>query len=502
MSNPAYGYGSSYNSAYSGLSSLRSDRFSAVSERFSPDPFGGEAAYYRTRYSHLQSAAPPPPLPAELGLPPPRRSLEALYHHPYSEQIEAPLYTQDYMIKRPRVESNLPVYPQRPGEKDCAHYMMTRTCKFGETCKFDHPIWVPPGGLPDWKEAQHVPVPAEESLPERPGETDCPFFMKTSTCKFGAKCKFNHPKGVVNKNVGEADKQDKFALPERPSEQVCVFFAKTGTCKFGMNCKFNHPKDLHNSSSGENLIGTALPGINTEGTAAIAKPSSGFPSAVHLNSKGLPIREAEADCPFYMKTGSCKYGSNCRFNHPDRSVINPSLAASIVEQALPPQALVNLPLVANILQNFDLHSASNPSQIAGPPPTAYPQRPGEMECDYYMKTGQCKYGERCKFHHPLDRSAVGPDGKKQTVKLTLAGLPRREGAAVCAFYMKTATCRFGATCKFDHPPPGELIAMASEHGTSGTEPGTTEAGPEEVNVEEEKEEQQVEEENEGGEQNE
>jgi Zinc finger C-x8-C-x5-C-x3-H type (and similar) len=76
----------------------------------------------------------------------------ALYHHPYPGQIEAPLYTQDYIVKRPRLENKLPLYPQRPGEKDCAHYMMTRTCKYGETCKFDHPIWVPQGGLPDWKE--------------------------------------------------------------------------------------------------------------------------------------------------------------------------------------------------------------------------------------------------------------------------------------------------------------------------------------------------------------
>lgn len=58
------------------------------------------------------------------------------------------------LAKRPRYESasNLPIYPQRPGEKDCAHYMLTRTCKFGELCKFDHPIWVPEGGIPDWKE--------------------------------------------------------------------------------------------------------------------------------------------------------------------------------------------------------------------------------------------------------------------------------------------------------------------------------------------------------------
>jgi hypothetical protein len=62
------------------------------------------------------------------------------------------LYSQNTMAKRPKLESSLPIYPQRPGEKDCAFYMRTRTCKFGEACKFDHPQWVPEGGVPDWKE--------------------------------------------------------------------------------------------------------------------------------------------------------------------------------------------------------------------------------------------------------------------------------------------------------------------------------------------------------------
>lgn len=63
-------------------------------------------------------------------------------------------YSTNPLAKRPRYEStsHLPIYPQRPGEKDCAYYMQTRTCKFGDSCKFDHPIWVPEGGIPDWKE--------------------------------------------------------------------------------------------------------------------------------------------------------------------------------------------------------------------------------------------------------------------------------------------------------------------------------------------------------------
>ena len=63
-------------------------------------------------------------------------------------------YSANALAKHFRYESarNLPIYPQRPGEKDCVHYMQTRTCKFGDSCKFDHPIWVPEGGIPDWKE--------------------------------------------------------------------------------------------------------------------------------------------------------------------------------------------------------------------------------------------------------------------------------------------------------------------------------------------------------------
>ena len=45
-----------------------------------------------------------------------------------------------------------------------------------------------------------------------------------------------------------------------------------------------------------------------------------------------------------------------------------------------------------------------------------------------MMTGECKSGENCKFHHPIDRSAPSllKQAQQQAVKLTLAGLPRRE----------------------------------------------------------------------------
>lgn len=43
-----------------------------------------------------------------------------------------------------------------------------------------------------------------------------------------------------------------------------------------------------------------------------------------------------------------------------------------------------------------------------------------------------------------------------------------KGGVHCPYYMKTGTCKYGATCKFDHPPPGEVMGIATAQGTSTT----------------------------------
>lgn len=350
------------------------------------------------------------------------------------------------LAKRPRLDgsSDLPIYPLRPGEKDCTHYMMTRTCKFGADCKFDHPFWVPAGGIPNWKEVPSVAT-SSESPPERPGEPECPYYMKTSICKFGSKCKFHHPKDRLatlksDENFdGSEVKPAAVSLPERPGEPECAFFVKTGICKYGAKCKFDHPKDKGGSLkiSEHKGDGDAAVTVGTE-EHGLSGPINGKtedtpikPATMH-NSKGLPIRPGETDCPFYVKTGSCKFGSNCRFNHPDRILVN-------MPPAVMPFAAHDQPLVG--------YSGMLPQHSLGAP--IPPQRPGEPECTFYIKTGECKFGPSCKFHHPLNR----PD---PSVKLTLAGLPRREGETICPFYLKTGVCKYGVNCKFDHPPPGEL----------------------------------------------
>lgn len=61
----------------------------------------------------------------------------------------------------------------------------------------------------------------------------------------------------------------------------CSVFPDPGR-RFGKNCRFHHPPEY----------------------------------VVRLNRLGLPLRPREPTCSFYERTGQCKFGPACRFNHP------------------------------------------------------------------------------------------------------------------------------------------------------------------------------------------
>jgi len=84
----------------------------------------------------------------------------------------------------------------------------------------------------------------------------------------------------------------------------------------------------------------------------------------------------------------------------------------------------------------DRHSATptnGSSRKKGSP--AYPLRSGAALCQYYMKTGKCSYGSRCKFSHPPREQKL------------LTALNRRD----CFDFVHTGECAYGATCKYNHP---------------------------------------------------
>ena len=62
---------------------------------------------------------------------------------------------------------------------------------------------------------------------------------------------------------------------------------KTGQCKFGATCKFHHPKDILITAAVENGDGGQMEAL-TNGNLALMKQQ--FTPAMLHNSKGLPVR--------------------------------------------------------------------------------------------------------------------------------------------------------------------------------------------------------------------
>lgn len=192
------------------------------------------------------------------------------------------------------------------------------------------------------------------------------------------------------------------------------------------------------------------------------------------NMMGLmPVRAVRYPCPHRQNLPS-----------PSRSDPQPMLHANFTSQAPGPMGY------------------GGPA-VAGAAPL--PQRPGEKECTFYLRTGRCQYGNRCKFHHPHEKMPAGgpgahpghhagmhpaahahgmahghgmaPGGYPGQHPMDPSGgygaygavtamrggpppgpggagdppLPSRPGADACGYYMRTGKCSYGSSCRYDHP---------------------------------------------------
>lgn len=322
-------------------------------------------------------------------------------------------------------------YPERPGEPDCSYYIRTGLCRFGSTCRFNHPR--------DRKLAIAA-ARMKGEYPERIGQPECQYYLKTGTCKFGVTCKFHHPRnkagiaGRVSLNV--------LGYPIRPNEVDCAYYLRTGHCKFGSTCKFNHPPPT-------NLM---VPLRGSPVYPAVQSPTAGQQS---------------------YSWSRASFIANPRWQDPSSfaSLILPQgmvsvqgwntysgQLGSVSSSGSPHQVTGNDHSYRNLLQN-EAKDTGSPGSFSGfqsgsvplgfyalPRENVFPERPGQPECQFYMKTGDCKFGAVCKFHHPRDRQIPAPD-----CVLSPIGLPLRPGEPLCVFYSRYGICKFGPSCKFDHP---------------------------------------------------
>uniref|UniRef100_A0A7N0UXD9 C3H1-type domain-containing protein n=1 Tax=Kalanchoe fedtschenkoi TaxID=63787 RepID=A0A7N0UXD9_KALFE len=292
--------------------------------------------------------------------------------------------------------------------------------------------------------------------PLRPGAEDCNYYMRMGSCKYGLSCKFNHPPRRRNLTLKPRMKERE-DNSERPMQVECKYYLSAGGCKYGKACRFSHSRERP----------TVVP-------------------VSEYNFLGLPIRPGEKECPYYMRNGSCKYAATCRFNHPDPTAGSNSPSGYANDEQASPwspsmpsnEAVPFVPASYTSAQGVHSHiyewkgyqgpaftaeKSFRPSPAFGlsiPPmersaysdfqpqltSEEFPERPGQPECTFFLKTGDCKFRSRCKFHHPKD----------QTVQLSCAmtdkGLPLRPGQSICAHYSNYGICKFGPKCRYDHPP--------------------------------------------------
>ncbi|KAM3326309.1 zinc finger CCCH domain-containing protein 32 [Capsicum chacoense] len=324
------------------------------------------------------------------------------------------------------------IYPERPGVPDCSYYMRTGSCGYGANCRFNHPS--------DRTYVGKMKLGGVE-FPERMGEPTCQYYLKTRTCKFGASCKFDHPRNLGGTLINIP--LNTYGYPLRTGETECSYYLKTGHCKFGITCKFHHPQPA---------------GISVPAPARPFYPTvQSLPAPPEYNSGSTGLRVAR---PPPLLPGSyvpSAYGPVLL--HPGVVTIqNWSPYSGPVSPALSPGATPSAGM-ASIYGMSQLASSTHafagpysPSALAASPSSktqkekSFPERPGQTICQYYVKTGDCKFGSSCKFHHPPDWIA-----SKTNCAIGPSGLPLRPGVQPCSFYLVKGFCKFGRACKFDHP---------------------------------------------------
>uniref|UniRef100_A0A7S3EHM0 C3H1-type domain-containing protein n=1 Tax=Rhodosorus marinus TaxID=101924 RepID=A0A7S3EHM0_9RHOD len=97
---------------------------------------------------------------------------------------------------------------------------------------------------------------------------------------------------------------------------------------------------------------------------------------------------------------------------------------------------------------------SNKSDEGGRPEFQYPLRPGFADCQYYLKTGKCTYGARCKFNHPVRDERL------------VTALNRRD----CFDFVQTGKCPYGRSCKYNHPNRKDMAVLGLGNGALDAAP--------------------------------
>eukprot|EP01018_Ginkgo_biloba_P024601 Gb_37448 [translate_table: standard] len=248
----------------------------------------------------------------------------------------------------------------------------------------------------------------------RQGEKECAYYMRTGSCKYGVHCKFHHPQPAA---FGTMVPVSGYASAGSPKAPASVTSFPPGLLSWPLT------------------RASYVPGPRLQGSPAympvIFSPSQGLLSMPGWSNYQGPISPLLSPERQQQTLGTGLVHSSAQQNDSTaggtRGVLTPFVQAGSAAMGLPAE---------------QSHSTATHRE-------SFPERPGQQECQYYMKTGDCKFGTTCRYHHPKERVAQSP-----TCMLSPIGLPMRPDQPACTFYSRYGICKFGPTCKFDHPLAG------------------------------------------------
>ncbi|KAL9264959.1 Zinc finger CCCH domain-containing protein [Drosera capensis] len=368
----------------------------------------------------------------------------------------------------------------------CRYHLLPGGCKYGDSCRYDHS-----------KKHVNAQPPALNflGLPIRLGEKECPFYMRNGSCAYEAKCRFHHPDPTEAKEApndflasdentrvshssatqihtypsglsqaetfsngttlgyGMSSRHCQSSLysaspqyqenklnqvvefPERPGQPECAYFMKTGYCKFKSACKYHHPQNGCKND------------LNKEGHSNWdgRDPSTDYDKLMLFTE--FPEHPSQPECEFFMKYGDCKFRSACRYHHPKSRLLElpvNKLMGNNFPTKPEPIAFVadsKLPYMKSNYANNKHQAVKQQQHVVG----EYPERPGEPDCEFYMRTGDCKYKSACRYNHPRNRASTS-----SSFALRDKGLPLRTGSRLCRNYEQQGFCKYGSHCLFDH----------------------------------------------------
>ncbi|XP_073054448.1 zinc finger CCCH domain-containing protein 34-like isoform X1 [Primulina eburnea] len=338
-------------------------------------------------------------------------------------------------------------YPERPDEPVCIYYLKTGFCGYGNWCRFNHPR--------DRSVAVGTLSAGGREFPERFGQPVCQYYMRTGMCKFGASCKYDHPKHGAESPAPLT--LNFYGYPLKPGENECSYYVKTGQCKFGVTCKFDHPQP-----SGIHVPPQApVPGALAASAAMLAPavyPTMQSPlqssQQYGLISSNWPIARPTVLSgsyvpgnygPLLVSPGVVPVPGWTPYPASVSPVASPSTQPT--SGAGPVYGLAPLyPSATAYAGPYLSVTSSGGLSRSSLEEHAFAERPGQLECRYYLRNGHCRFGPTCKYHHPPEWNAPKTD-----FVLSLIGLPLRTGALICSHYAQNGVCKFGPSCKFDHP---------------------------------------------------